>query len=569
MARRGWIEILLAGLAPGVLLGTHVAGLIFFLNPHLPFAPGPVARGVLVYGGIVGLASLVLHLPFTARHRRRARRWLPWALTVALATAAWLDATHASLYAFYLPSGINDRLVRTAAWLALFALISFYTALLHTLHRRRYGWKSRYGYVLLAVLSVFAMIERREAFQARPAPVHRAAVVEPGQRPVLFVIGLDSATLDALLPLAGQGRLPFLSTVLQQGAYGRLESLRPAWREGAWITLATGKHPFKHGVTGGKVYDAKWVGPPAELRLLPVGIRFRDWGILGAEARTPPAFPRKALALWEILPRLGLSAGSVGWPASWPASKETVFTLPERFFALGGKRTEAWPEDLRERARIFRARASELDPALRARLGPNPPAYLAEALTADVWRESLALSLFDQHPETGALFLVLPGLREVSRETFGGFNAVHFEGEQSQAAREAAERLAAYYALLDSFLGEIWLRVDGPRVLAVVSAYGTESRQDLLRRESTAVEGSFRAGPDGVLLLYGQGIQPGALLTGARLVDVAPTLLYALGLPVAQDLDGQVIRAAFDKRFLAGNPLTILPSYEGLAKAPP
>jgi hypothetical protein len=549
MARR-WIETLAAGLAPGALLGTHVAGLIFFLNPHLPFTPGPLVRGVLLYGGLVGLASLVLHLPFTARHPRRARRWLPWALTIALATAAWLDASHASLYAFYLPAGINDRLVRTAAWLALFALISFYTALLHTLHRRRYGWKSRYGYVLLAVLSVFAMIERREAFHARPEPVHRAAVVEPGARPVLFVIGLDSATLDALLPLAGQGRLPFLGTMLQQGAYGRLESLRPAWREGVWTTLATGKHPFKHGVTGGKVYDAFWVTPgvPAELRLLPLGIRFRDWGMLGAEPRTPQAFPRQALALWEILPRLGLSAGTVGWPASGPASGETVFSLPEQDFTTA-------------------ARPAVLAPALQARLGAKPPAYLVGALAADVWRETLALSLFDHHPGTGSLFVVLPGLREASRRTFGGFQAVQFEGEQSPAARAAAERLAAYYAVLDAFLGELWLRVEGPRVLAVVSAYGAESRDDPLGRERTAVEGSFAAGPDGALLLYGEGIQPGALLTGARLVDVAPTLLYALGFPVAQDLDGQVLRAAFDKGFLARNPLTILPSYEGLAKA--
>ncbi|MEA2563743.1 MAG: hypothetical protein QOH06_5247 [Acidobacteriota bacterium] len=549
MARPGWINTLLAGLAPGILLGTHIAGLIFFLNPHLPFAPGPVARGVLVYGGIVGLASLVLHLTLT-RQPARARRWLPWALTLALATAAWLDASHASLYAFYLPAGINDRLVRTAAWLALFALISFYTALLHTLHRRRYGWKSRCGYVLWAILSVFAMIERRQTFHARPAPVHRAAMVEPGPRPALFVIGLDSATLDALLPLAGQGRLPFLATALQQGAYGRLESLVPAWREGVWITLATGKYPFKHGVTGGKVYDAGWVtpsGPPAELRLLPVGIRFRDWGTLGAEPRTPRAFPRQASALWEILPRLGMSSGSVGWPASWLPSQETEFTLSEQFFFTAGK-------------------GPALNPALRARLGPNPPAHLVNALAADAWRESLSLTLLDQHPGTGALFMVLPGLREASRQAFGGFQAVQFEGEQSPAARAAAERLAAYYALLDSFLGEIWSRVDGPRVLAVVSAYGTESRQDPLRRERTAVEGSFGGAPDGVLLLYGEGIQPGALLTGARLVDVAPTLLYALGFPVAQDLDGQVLRAAFDRGFLARHPLTILPSYEGLAK---
>ena len=551
--RPGKLSTILAGLAPGALLGTHIAGLIFFLNPHLPFSSGPVARGVLVYGSLVGLASLVLHLPFTFRHPRRVRRWLPWALTLSLAAAAWLDASHAALYAFYLPAGINDRLVRTAAWLALFALISFYTALLHTLHRRRYGWKSRYAYVLLAVLSVFAMIERREAFHARPPRVHRAAVVEPGPRPVLFVVGLDSATLDALLPLAGQGRLPFLATVLQQGAYGRLESLVPAWREGVWITLATGKHPFKHGVTGGKVYDARWVQPspspelPAELRLLPVGIRFRDWGTLGAEPRTPRAFPRQALALWEILPRLGMSAGAVGWPASWPASRETVFTVPEQLFGSG--------------------EGPKLDPALKARLGANPPARLVNALKADAWRESLTLSLFDRNPGTGAVFVVLPGLREASRQAFGGFQAVQFEGEQTPAAREAAERLAAYYALLDSFLGELWLRVDGPRVLAVVSAYGTESRQDPLQRERTAIEGSFGGGPDGVLLLYGEGIQPGALLTGARLVDVAPTLLYALGFPVAQDLDGQVLRAAFDKRFLARHPLTIVASYEGLARS--
>lgn len=572
MARPGWIDTpaaittIAAGLAPGALLGTHLAGLIFFINPHLPFAPGPVLRGILVYGSLLGLASLVLHLPFTLGHQRRALRWLPWALTLVLAAAAWLDASHASLYAFYLPSGINDRLIRTAAWLALGALIAFYTALLHTLHRRPYGWKSRYAYLLIAVLSVFAMIERREAFRPRPAPMHRAAVVEAGRRPVLFVVGLDSATLDAVLPLAGQGQLPFLATVLQQGAYGRLESLTPTWREATWITLATGKHPFRHGVTGGKVYDAGWV--PGELRLLPVEINFRSWGTLGAEARTPQSFPRRALALWEILPRLGTPAGIVGWPASWPASRETAFALPERFFRGTGGAAGAWPEDLRERGRIFQPRPDELDPALRARFGPNPPVPLLDALAADVWRESLALTLFDQHPETAALFVVLPGLREVSRRTFGGFQAVQFEGEQSAAAHESAERLAAYYAALDGFLGQIWLRADGPRILAVVSAYGTESRQDPLQRERIALGGQFGGAPDGVLLLYGEGIQPGALLTGARLVDVAPTLLYAMGLPVAQDLDGQVLRAAFDKGFLARNPLTILPSYEGLAKSP-
>lgn len=565
----GWIEVLAAGFAPGALFGTHLAGLIFFLNPDLPFAPLPLLRGIATYAGLLGLAGLLLHLPFTWRRRRRARRWLPWALTLALAAAAALDGAHASYYAYFLPAGINDRLIRTALWLGLGALVAFYTALLHTLHRRRYGRRSRAGYAVIVLFSVAAMVERREAFRPRPPAAHRPAHVETGSRPRLFVVGIESATLDAILPLAGQGRLPFLAAVLREGAYGRLESLSPVRREALWTTLATGKYPFRHGVIGGKVYDARWIGPRAELRLLPVWLHFRRWGTLGDPGRSETAYPRRALALWEVLPRLGIPAGVVGWPASAPASRETAFALPDRFFFAGnrGSRTEAgtaWPEDLGERARLFRALPQEIDRRLRAQLlGPAPAAPLHDALAGDLWRQALALALEEQHPEAEGLFLVLPGLREVSRRSFGGFHARQFEGEQSAELEEAAERLAAYYLWLDRFLADLWSRGEGPRVLAVVSPYGVEPRAGTWG-EGDERGGRFGGAADGALLLYGEGIRPGALLTGTRLVDVAPTLLYALGVPVARDLDGQVITAAFDRAVLSRNPLTFLTSYDAL-----
>ncbi len=262
-----------------------------------------------------------------------------------------------------------------------------------------------------------------------------------------------------------------------------------------------------------------------------------------------------------------MPTGTVGWPASWPASKETEFALPESYFAGASGPESTWPEDLAASARIFRPRREEIDPVLRSHLGPRPPRPLLDALAGDAWRESLAFSLLDQHPESRTLFLVLPGLREVSRRWFGGFQAVQFEGSQSSAARAAAERLTAYYEGIDRFLGELWLREDGPRILAVVSAYGAEGRRDRLSLSGDAaeIEGRFGLAPDGALLLYGEGIRPGALITGARLVDVAPTLLYALGFPSARDMDGQVLTAAFDKDFLAGIPWTILPSFEGLS----
>jgi len=519
---RGWLAVLGGGFAPGALAGVQLAGLIFFLNPQLPFAFGPVLRGSLVYGTLIGLLSLALHLPFTWGRPRRARRILPWSFTAALAVSALLDWAHASYFAYFLPPGINDRLIKTALWLTLGTLIAFYTALLHSLSRRRYGRRSRWGLTAMAALSVYAMVERREAFHPRPAPAPRPATVESGQRPKLWVIGIDSATLDAILPLAGQGRLPFLATVLQNGAYGRLSSLVPTRRDALWTTLATGKYPFKHGVTGRPSYPAPFLAPGAELRLLPSGIAFQHWGVLGAEPLPVGTPRRKALALWEILPRLGVPAGVAGWPAADPEAGEATFAFAE-----------------------------------------------GAGLDTDLRRQAQALSLAGRDPRVEAVFLLLPGLREVSRRWFGGFNAVQFEGRQRGAARAAAERVAAYYAQLDGLLAAVWERGEGPRLLAVVSAYGVNPKGGWMRQlaPGRALGGEFQGGPDGVLLLYGEGIRPGALLTGARLVDVAPTLLYGLGFPISRELDGQVLTTAFDKSFLARNPVAFFPSYEGLARA--
>ena len=570
---RRWLAILGGGFAPGALAGIHLAGLIFFLNPGLPFAAGPVLRGVAVYGALLGLASLALHFPFTRRHPRRALRALPWGLTVALAAAALLDWTHASYYAYYLPPGINDRLIKTALWLSLGALIAFYTALLHSLHRRRYGRRSRWGLALVALLSIYAMVERREAFHPRPAPAPRPAAVETGRRPRLWVVGIDSATLDAILPLASQGRLPFLASVLQNGAYGRLESLSPARRDALWTTLATGKYPFKHGVTGQRPYPAGFLARGGELRLLPTGLSFRRWGTLGQGPLPAPPHPRRTLALWEILPRLGVPAGVAGWPAAEPAHGEAIFALADRYFQPTPEPGSAWPADLFDRGLLFRPNARDLEASLRGRFGPRPSRSLLASLAGDAWREALTLSLADPSPPVEAVFLVLPGLLAVSRESFGGFSRVQFDGAKGSAARAAADRVTAYYVQLDAFLAEVWAHEKGPHLLAVVSAYGASPKGAGWPRlwqgvaPETALAGSFADAPDGVLLLYGEGIRPGALVTGAQLEDVAPTLLYGLGFPVARDLDGQVLTSAFDKRFLARNPLTFFPSYEGLAPA--
>ncbi len=162
----------------------------------------------------------------------------------------------------------------------------------------------------------------------------------------------------------------------------------------------------------------------------------------------------------------------------------------------------------------------------------------------------------------------------MSRAYFGGFSAVELDGSRARLFHEATQYLAGYYAYLDDLLAALWEREKGPRVLAIVSAYGVEAPGPWARwqrevSQSAVLGGRFEGSPDGALLLYGEGIQPGALLTGARLVDLVPTLLYGLGYPAARDFDGQVLTQAFDKRFLSAHPLTFLPSYEALTGVPP
>ncbi len=74
---------------------------------------------------------------------------------------------------------------------------------------------------------------------------------------------------------------------------------------------------------------------------------------------------------------------------------------------------------------------------------------------------------------------------------------------------------------------------------------------DVVERRN--VSGEHR--PEGILLLAGPGVQRGATIRGAQMADVAPTLLYLLGLPVPEAMDGRVLTAALDPALLAAQPV--------------
>jgi len=225
-----------------------------------------------------------------------------------------------------------------------------------------------------------------------------------------------------------------------------------------------------------------------------------------------------------------------------------------------------------ERGVLFQVDPEDVDPALVAELEGQLPYSLLQALAGDLWRQSLTRFLVEQRREVRAIFVVLPGLAEVSSRYFGGFSAVEFDGETGRPQQNAAQLISFYYTYLDHFLADLWERQSGPKMLAVVSAYGFEApvglRKSWARTTGRLLRGQYQRSPDGLFLALGSGLRAGAFLEGARLVDILPTLLYALRFPIARDLDGRVLTGAFETAYLARNPLTFVPSYETIVTQP-
>jgi predicted AlkP superfamily phosphohydrolase/phosphomutase len=63
---------------------------------------------------------------------------------------------------------------------------------------------------------------------------------------------------------------------------------------------------------------------------------------------------------------------------------------------------------------------------------------------------------------------------------------------------------------------------------------------------------------EGVFMIAGGPARSGHVFSGAQIIDVAPTVLYLMGLPIPGDMDGRPLLEALDPAFVADHP----PTYE-------
>jgi hypothetical protein len=326
-------------------------------------------------------------------------------------------------------------------------------------------------------------------------------------------------------------------------------------------------------VVSEQTLDAPFLYPTAQLALAPWGSGFARWmSPLGVELHQRPPRPR-APSLWRMLEGAGLSTAVIAWPAEPMREEPAARRLPEAFFAdpaRGGRLLAASAGPALE----LRPLLDTVDPGVFAPIGDPETLSRAvkEAVIGDLWRQAVARTMLGEggaSEQPIAAFVGLPGLLEISRDTFGGYAAVQFDGSSRNEQELSAHLVSGYYRFIDRELARLWAALPEPRLLAVVSGHGIREPRRWRRRLSSlspaiSMAGRIDGDADGVLMLLGESVRSGADLDRAALVDVAPTLLYAMGQPVARDGDGKVQTAAFGTAFLGRNPLTFVPSYGGL-----
>ena len=392
----------------------------------------------------------------------------------------------------------------------------------------------------------------------------------------MILLAFDGATLDVISPAVAEGRLPNLGRIFDGGAVLHLATLRPTQAEPVWSAAATGKLPGANGIRASALHRVR-AGDPG-LELLPdycfaqALVRF---GFLHEEPHTASSL--QARPLWSILSDSALSVGVIGFPLTHPAPPVNGYLVSDEFHRLS-ESVRAW----RAKAPCRRPPRSWMS-ATRStsRRRPNPEALFSSAAE----RTQGADARPDPAPVVGDRMHSADHASAADASCRRSFSPCGSRASTPSAtticAMPTRRRLATcrrrrcaqygrvlsdYYGFVDAVVGRALESLGPDDLLLVVSAVrhgAAEPRASGCWSSSSAIPGSAartNARRMGSCWPTDRPSPPGRPAR-ASLLDLAPTILYYLGLPVGRDMDGFARTDLFRPAFTASRPVTFIPTY--------
>jgi Tfp pilus assembly protein PilF len=380
----------------------------------------------------------------------------------------------------------------------------------------------------------------------------------------VVVLGVDAFDWQVYRDVSRSRRLPNIERLISGGATGDLLSMEPLVSPMIWTTMATGVEPPVHGIVDFLMKDAS---------------TGEDVPITSAMRRVP--------ALWNMITRFGGSAGFIGWLGTFPAEPVRGFMVSDRVgyhifdprwqkgasYEAGGERADlaaaglTYPDSLLEEIRPLVRSAGDISPrTVSAYITVEPgdlasqaktfdpldlPRNLRVALASNATYEAVARFTYEKfRPQVFSVYL---DLIDNACHLFMKHMAPHTPDVSDRDAARYGHAVIQAYAHVDSVVGG-WLdAIDDETTLMVISDHGFKSGD--LRPAAPSVIGAPAATAwhrmAGAIALYGNHVKRGSTLSGARVIDVCPTVLALAGMPRAKDMPGVVLEDAFDAEWIA------------------
>jgi predicted AlkP superfamily phosphohydrolase/phosphomutase len=569
----------------------YLSMLFLQLNPGVPLYPLNIASLAvtlaLFYGVhmVVGFYAVIV-LRQMVSSERLSPGWISlrlqaWLLTADAAGVAVLMWANVRSYSAMLGLETSRRMAAGALILTVCALMFLGVALAHYSFGRRKGRVgASFVSVALAASLVLPLVARGPGKLAplvsRPLDIDAGIARQPVSGRVALIV-LDGGSLDFVSAAALEGRLPNFGKILDSGAAMHLATIRPTQPDPVWTTVATGKLPARTGVRSAARYRMPASHDPLEL--LPTNCFAHGLVHFGFITATPhTAASVRARSLWSILGSAGLTSGVVNWPLTYPAQPVRGYLVTDQFYRPGAASLE--PDES----------GRDVDPAARSTLlSIQPPDLFDEARAAGDRAAPLAEAEPKSDPFETPPFVtdrmyeqVASALDEKIRPDFSAVRYRELDVAGHRFLRYAMPRdfgdvspderrrfglvLEDTYERVDAILGRALATLGPDDLLLVVSGFGMEPLpvgKRLLERYLGApdLSGTHEDAPDGFLLAYGAAVAPGRK-DRASVVDVVPTILYFLGLPVAHDMDGYARTDVFRREFSDGRPIAFIQTYE-------
>jgi hypothetical protein len=390
------------------------------------------------------------------------------------------------------------------------------------------SWRVLVGGALMAFAgaSVLLVLTTADSPSARDHPP--LTVVSQGvSLRVIAIDGFDPGIYESI-----RDRVPGARALF--GTRFRLEPQDTSDPARAWTTIATGQPPEVHGVhaiettrlAGIRGIVAAGNGPLARaIRAATDVVRLTRPSIASRDER-------RSKTVWEVAEDAGLRTAVVNWWATWPAPPGSGVVITDRAVlrlehggaldaeiapaSLYPSLQEAWP-GIRKRA------ADAASAAFGDVTDPGSLSILRRSAELDGTVLGLAQAL--PGPRRDLDMVYLPGLDIAQYALLSGGDGA---ARAPSAVAARVDALRSYYVFLLRALGEA--AVPGQKeIVIVVTQPG---------RVQSAVPGILGFAQDGAL----PAPAPDA---AARAVDVAPTVLYALGVPLSREFPGQPLRQLF------------------------